>query len=231
MWNIVSVSWVSKSLWLYLYLFNILHVISNVCGEEHASGRSRKPHGENRIHRSFLFSSQRCNHILTTMQTFFYSKNIIPIRSNKFKTFLICNQALRVPTEITFQFAFRAELITSSSSCALPQHLSFFCSSHYYCFFLCQTFTNASLLPNLTFLLTSCVCHIQSIHSLDRAVLKRTCRRWSVRAKGRHESNRQSQWGSLVGSDKCHCVASTQSCRKVKRVQTTPACEISQRKD
>ena len=85
---------------MYLYLFNILHVISNVCGEEHASGRSRKPHGENRIHRSFLFSSQRCNHILTTMQTFFYSKNIIPIRSNKFKTFLICNQALRVPTEI-----------------------------------------------------------------------------------------------------------------------------------
>ena len=85
---------------MYLYLFNILHVISNVCGEEHASGRSRKPHGENRIHRSFLFSLQRCNHILTTMQTFFYSKNIIPIRSNKFKTFLICNQALRVPTEI-----------------------------------------------------------------------------------------------------------------------------------
>ena len=34
------------------------------------------------------------------MSTFFYSKNIIPIRSNKSKTFLICNQALRVPTEI-----------------------------------------------------------------------------------------------------------------------------------
>ena len=150
-------------------MFNILHVISNVCGQEHASGRSRKPHGENRIHRSFLFSLQRCNHILTTMQTFFYSKNIIPIRSNKSKTFLICNQALRVPTEICdsknisvciksrvdnlFKFLclclclcmiiLRAELITCSSSCALPQHLSFFCSSHYYCFFLCQTFTNA----------------------------------------------------------------------------------------
>ena len=100
MWNIVSVSWVSKSLWLYLYLFSILHVISNVCGEEHASGRSRKPHGENRIHRSFLFSSQRCNHIWTTMQTFFYSKNIIPIRSNKSKTFLICNRWGCRPTEI-----------------------------------------------------------------------------------------------------------------------------------
>ena len=122
-------------------------------------------------------------------------------------------------TPTTFQFALRAELITCSSSCALPHHLSFFCSSHYYCFFLCQTFTNASLLPNLAFLLTSCVCHIQSIHSLHRAVLKETCRRWNVRAKERHESNRQSQWGSLVGSDKCHFVASTQSCRKVKRVQ------------
>ena len=118
----------------------------------------------------------------------FYSKNIIPIRSNRSKTFLMCNQALRVPTEICdsknisvciksrvdnlFKFLclclclcmiiLRAELITCSSSCALPQHLSFFCSSHYYCFFLCQTFTNASLLPNLTHFL----CLSYSIYSL-----------------------------------------------------------------
>ena len=211
-------------------MFNILHVISNVCGEEHASGRSRKPHGENRIHRSFLFSLQRCNHILTTMQTFFYSKNIIPIRSNKSKTFLICNQALRVPTEITFQFAFRAELITCSSSCALPQHLSFFCSSHYYCFFLCQTFTNASLLPNLTFLLTSCVCHIQSIHSLDRAVLKGTCRRWKGNGKGKARIEPTESGGVTTGFRQMS-LCGVNAILSESQKGSTPACEISQRKD
>ena len=241
---------------MYLYLFSILYVISNVCGEEHASGRSRKPHGENRIHRSFLFSSQRCNHIWTTMQTFFYSKNIIPIRSNKSKTFLICNQGLRVPTEICdsnnisvciksrvdnlFKFSclclclcmiiLRAELITSSSSCALPQHLSFFCSSHYYCFFLCQTFTNASLLPNLAFLLTSCVCHIQSIHSLHRAVLKETCRRWKGNGKGKARIEPTESVGVTCGFRQMS-LCGVNAILSESQKGSTPACEISQRKD
>ena len=185
-----------------------------------------------------------------------FCQNIISLRSNRSKTFLMCNQALRVPTEICdsknisvciksrvdnlFKFLclclclcmiiLRAELITSSSSCALPQHLSFFCSSHYYCFFLCQTFTNASLLPNLTFLLTSCVCHIQSIHSLDRAVLKGTCRRWKGNGKGKARIEPTESGGVTTGFRQMS-LCGVNAILSESQKGSTPACEISQRKD
>ena len=115
-------------------------------------------------------------------------------------------------TPRTFPFALRAELITCSSSCALPQHLSFFCSSHYYCFFLCQTFTNASLCIPSHFLCLSYSIYSLIASSSIEGNLQKMERQWQRKGTNR-------QWGSLVGSDKCHCVASTQSCRKVKRVQ------------
>ena len=169
------------------------------------------------LHNVAIIFGQRCQH-------FFYSKNFIPIRSNKSKTFLMCNQALRVPTEIC-----DSNNISVCIKSRVDNLFKFLCSSAPLKFLLLKSLLLLLSLPNLykcfSFAQPGIPPHIlclsYSIYSLiaSSSVLKGTYRRWNVRAKERHESNRQSQWGSLVGSDKCHCVASTQSCRKVKRVQ------------
>ena len=166
----------------------------------------------------------------TTLQSYFdndanifYSKNIIPIRSNKSKTFLICNQALRVPTEIC-----DSNNISVCIKSRVDNLFKFLCSSAALKLLLLKSLLLLLSLPNLykcfSFAQPGIPPHFRclsySIYSLiASSCIEGTCRRWNVRAKERHESNRQSQWGSLVGSDKCHCVASTQSCWKVKRVQ------------
>ena len=182
-----------------------------------------------------------------------FCQNIISLRSNRSKTFLMCNQALRVPTEICdsknisvciksrvdnlFKFLclclclcmiiLRAELITCSSSCALPQHLSFFCSSHYYCFFLCQTFTNASLLPNLTHFL----CLSYSIYSLiASSCIEGNLQKMERTDKGKARIEPTESGGVTTGFRQMS-LCGVNAILSESQKGSTPACEISQRKD
>ena len=182
-----------------------------------------------------------------------FCQNIISLRSNR--SFLMCNQALRVPTEICdsnnisvciksrvdnlFKFLclclclclcmiiLRAELITCSSSCALPQHLSFFCSSHYYCFFLCQTFTNASLLPNLTHFL----CLSYSIYSLIASIcIEGNLQKMEGPGKGKARIEPTESVGVTCGFRQMS-LCGVNAILSESQKGSTPACEISQRKD
>ena len=144
------------------------------------------------LHNVAIIFWQRCKH-------FFYSKNIIPIRSNKSKTFLICNQALRVPTEIC-----DSNNISVCIKSRVDNLFKFLCSSAPLKFLLLKSLLLLLSLPNLYKCFSFAqpgipphfLCLSYSIYSLiASSCIEGACRRRNVRAKERHESNRQSQSG------------------------------------
>ena len=74
----------------------------------------------------------------------FYSKNIIPIRSNRSKTFLMCNQALRVPTEIC-----DSKNISVCIKSRVDNQFKFLCSSAALKLLLLKSLLLLLSLPNL----------------------------------------------------------------------------------